>query len=258
MRPSRTPCRPCWRCSSPAGRQSVPGSSIPAAPPAHPRGAQARAAARKPGAARCSWSLRTCTGSTPRPRPCSTAGREPADRPAAAPGQLPPGVSARLGQQDLLHATAARPAARRRAPTSCSQALLGDEPSLVPLTRLLIARTEGNPFFLEESVRTLVETGVLVGERGAYRLAQAARHVAGARHGAGGAGGAHRPPAAGGETAAADRRRHRHRGALAAAAGHCRAARGRAAPWPRAPAGGRVPLRDAPVPRARSTPSSTP
>src|SRR4029450_12858672 len=33
------------------------------------------------------------------------------------------------------------------------------------------ARTEGNRFFLEESVRTLVETGVLVGEPGAYRLA---------------------------------------------------------------------------------------
>ena len=52
------------------------------------------------------------------------------------------------------------------------QALLGDDPGLVPLTQLLIARTQGNPFFLEESVRTLVETGVLVGERGAYRLAQ--------------------------------------------------------------------------------------
>jgi class 3 adenylate cyclase/tetratricopeptide (TPR) repeat protein len=39
------------------------------------------------------------------------------------------------------------------------------------LKRLLIERTEGNPFFLEESVRTLVETGTLVGERGAYRLA---------------------------------------------------------------------------------------
>jgi hypothetical protein len=51
------------------------------------------------------------------------------------------------------------------------QALLGDDPSLAPLKQLLIARTEGNPFFLEESVRTLVETGVLVGERGAYRLA---------------------------------------------------------------------------------------
>jgi predicted ATPase len=43
------------------------------------------------------------------------------------------------------------------------QALLGPEPGLVPLTQLLIARTQGNPFFLEESVRTLVETGVLVG-----------------------------------------------------------------------------------------------
>jgi predicted ATPase/class 3 adenylate cyclase len=51
-------------------------------------------------------------------------------------------------------------------------ALLGQDPSLTPLKRLLIARTEGNPFFLEGSVRTLVETGVLVGEPGAYRLAQ--------------------------------------------------------------------------------------
>jgi tetratricopeptide (TPR) repeat protein len=52
-------------------------------------------------------------------------------------------------------------------------ALLGRDSGLEPLTRLLIARTQGNPFFLEESVRTLVETGVLVGERGAYGLAQA-------------------------------------------------------------------------------------
>jgi tetratricopeptide (TPR) repeat protein len=52
------------------------------------------------------------------------------------------------------------------------QALLGDDASLAPLTPLLIARTEGNPFFLEESVRTLVETGLLVGAPGAYRLAQ--------------------------------------------------------------------------------------
>jgi predicted ATPase len=51
--------------------------------------------------------------------------------------------------------------------------LLGDNPSLAPLTQLLIQRTEGNPFFLEESVRTLVQTGVLVGEPGAYRVAQA-------------------------------------------------------------------------------------
>jgi class 3 adenylate cyclase/predicted ATPase len=55
---------------------------------------------------------------------------------------------------------------------SLLQALLGDEAGLAPLTQLLIARTQGNPFFLEESVRMLVETGVLVGEQGAYRLAQ--------------------------------------------------------------------------------------
>jgi class 3 adenylate cyclase/tetratricopeptide (TPR) repeat protein len=53
------------------------------------------------------------------------------------------------------------------------QVLLGNGPSLSPLKQLLITRTEGNPFFLEESVRTLVETGVLVGEQGAYSLAQA-------------------------------------------------------------------------------------
>jgi class 3 adenylate cyclase/tetratricopeptide (TPR) repeat protein len=58
------------------------------------------------------------------------------------------------------------------------QALLGDGAGaqhatpLQALKQLLIARTGGNPFFLEESVRTLVETGVLVGERGHYRLAQ--------------------------------------------------------------------------------------
>jgi class 3 adenylate cyclase/tetratricopeptide (TPR) repeat protein len=52
------------------------------------------------------------------------------------------------------------------------QGLLGDDPSLPPLQRLLIERTEGNPFFLEESVRTLVEMGVLVGTPGVYRLGQ--------------------------------------------------------------------------------------
>jgi class 3 adenylate cyclase/tetratricopeptide (TPR) repeat protein len=52
------------------------------------------------------------------------------------------------------------------------QALLGNDAELAPLKTLLIQRTEGNPFFLEESVRTLVETGALAGERGAFRLAQ--------------------------------------------------------------------------------------
>ena len=49
-------------------------------------------------------------------------------------------------------------------------ALLGDDATVRPLKPLLVQRTEGTPFFLEESVRTLVETRVLVGARGAYRL----------------------------------------------------------------------------------------
>jgi len=55
--------------------------------------------------------------------------------------------------------------------------LLGADASLEPLKRTLIARTEGNPLFLEESVRTLVETRALIGERGSYRLAQDARTI---------------------------------------------------------------------------------
>ena len=57
-------------------------------------------------------------------------------------------------------------------PTSAEellQYLLGSNKDFVPLKQLLIHRTEGNPFFAEESVRSLVETGVLVGEKGAYR-----------------------------------------------------------------------------------------
>ncbi|MGH7323180.1 MAG: ATP-binding protein [Candidatus Rokuibacteriota bacterium] len=48
--------------------------------------------------------------------------------------------------------------------------LLGSDPALDPLRRVLIERTEGNPFFLEETVRTLAETGIITGVPGAFRL----------------------------------------------------------------------------------------
>jgi tetratricopeptide (TPR) repeat protein len=51
--------------------------------------------------------------------------------------------------------------------------LLGHDPSVQPLMQLLITRTQGNPFFLEESVRALVQAGVLAGIPGAYHLVQA-------------------------------------------------------------------------------------
>jgi tetratricopeptide (TPR) repeat protein len=58
-----------------------------------------------------------------------------------------------------------------------AHAILGHDPSVMPLTQRLIERTEGNPLFLEESIQTLVETQALIGERGAYRLTQALQHI---------------------------------------------------------------------------------
>jgi tetratricopeptide (TPR) repeat protein len=52
-------------------------------------------------------------------------------------------------------------------------ALLGEGPDLQPLKHVLIERTDGNPFFLEENVRNLVETEVVMREGGVYRLVKA-------------------------------------------------------------------------------------
>jgi len=56
-------------------------------------------------------------------------------------------------------------------------ALLGIDAALGPLKQLLVERTEANPLFLEESVRALVETAALAGERGGYRLTRAAENL---------------------------------------------------------------------------------
>ena len=138
------------------------------------------------------------------------------------------------------------------------QAVLGTDASLAPLTPLLIERTGGNPFFLEESVRALVETEVLVGERGAYRLATAlptvqvpatVQAVLTARID-------RLPPEEKRllQTAAVDW----HGGAPGAAPGHCRDAGRGVARGSSAFAGGRVPLRDTACSRTWNTPSSTP
>ena len=47
--------------------------------------------------------------------------------------------------------------------------LLGPDASLTPLKATLTAKTGGNPFFLEESVRSLIESGAIVGEE-TYRI----------------------------------------------------------------------------------------
>jgi class 3 adenylate cyclase/tetratricopeptide (TPR) repeat protein len=50
--------------------------------------------------------------------------------------------------------------------------LAGEDPSLDGLDEPIHERTGGNPFFIEEIVRELAESGYLEGERGAYRLAK--------------------------------------------------------------------------------------
>jgi class 3 adenylate cyclase/tetratricopeptide (TPR) repeat protein len=52
------------------------------------------------------------------------------------------------------------------------QALLGSDPSLTTLKSFLVERASGNPFFVEEIVRSLVDTSVLEGVRGRYSLAK--------------------------------------------------------------------------------------
>jgi class 3 adenylate cyclase len=46
--------------------------------------------------------------------------------------------------------------------------LLGSDPSVDELAAIIADRAAGNPFFIEEMVRELVQRGVLAGERGAY------------------------------------------------------------------------------------------
>jgi adenylate cyclase len=50
--------------------------------------------------------------------------------------------------------------------------LLGTDTSLADLPALIGERAEGNPFFTEEIIHGLILSGMLIGERGAYRLAK--------------------------------------------------------------------------------------
>jgi predicted ATPase len=59
-----------------------------------------------------------------------------------------------------------------------AEVLLGGDTSVAVLKASLIARTRGMPFFLEESVRSLSETGFLEGEAGAFRLVKGSVDVA--------------------------------------------------------------------------------
>ena len=136
-------------------------------------------------------------------------------------------------------------------------ALLGPDGTLEPLKRVLIERSAGNPFFLEESVRALVETQVLVGDRGAYRMPTAPPQAEGRPE-------AWQIPATVQAILAAriDRLAPEDKRLLQAAAvigKMCRSRSSRPSPTSRAqpspgahpPPGGRVPPRDEPLPGSR-------
>jgi len=55
-------------------------------------------------------------------------------------------------------------------------ALMGDDESTLALKRLIIERTEGNPFFMEEMVQALFEQGVLV-RNGAVKLVKSLNEI---------------------------------------------------------------------------------
>ena len=74
-------------------------------------------------------------------------------------------------------------------------ALLGDGIEAGPLKRLIIEKTEGNPFFMEETVQVLLDEGVLVRDGAAVRAHEGVGGVEDTADSAGDSRGAHRPPA---------------------------------------------------------------
>ena len=242
----------------PAGGQSVPDARSAATAPAHARRRSSACCCARARCSRCSWSVRTCTGSIPRRRPCSTAWSRACPRPACC--------SWSTIARSTSTAGAARPTTRNSGSTRCrpasADALLAGPAG--GRSQPGAAHAAPDRAHRGQSLLSGGERAHPGGDRGAGRRARglspgagAADH-SGAGHGAGGAGSAHRPAAARGETPAPDGRGHWHGGALAPAAGHCRAARGRrctaASPTSRPPSSS---TRRA-CSRSTRTPSSTP
>jgi predicted ATPase len=82
---------------------------------------------------------------------------------------LRPGFVAPLMQRSHYRQIGMPPLAPLQA-TALLQDHLGNDASLALLTRNIVERAQGNPFFIEELINALVERGDFVGEQGAYRL----------------------------------------------------------------------------------------
>ena len=113
-----------------AGRGSaVAGPRSAPTPPAHPGGAQAPAAAGEPGAARCCWSSRICTGSMPRPRRSSTAWSRACRRPACSSWSTTAPSISTAGAARPTTPSSGSTRCRRRAPRNSSRPCSGTTPA---------------------------------------------------------------------------------------------------------------------------------
>ena len=113
----------------------------------------------------------------------------------SAAGELSSRVLTSVGQQDLLHAAAARPAGQGERRGDAVARCSATASELAPLKRLIIEKTEGNPFFMEETVQVLLDEGALV-RNGAVKLTRSLTRVEDSADGAGDSRRAHRPAAA--------------------------------------------------------------
>jgi class 3 adenylate cyclase/tetratricopeptide (TPR) repeat protein len=80
-----------------------------------------------------------------------------------------PGFAASLTQRSHYRQVNMLPLPKTQA-AILVQEHFGPDPSLVLLSRNIIERAQGSPFFLEELINALVERGDFEGEKGAYRL----------------------------------------------------------------------------------------
>ena len=158
-----------------AGERAGLARARPVAAPAETLDAVKRLLLRESHVQPCSSCSRISTGSTARARRRSTVSSRASRRAHPGPGQLPPRVRASLGAK-TYYTQPGSIRSLRRPPAKLLRAR-GAEVGLRPVRQLLLERTEGNPFFLEECVRTLIETKVLVGERGAYRATRAVENI---------------------------------------------------------------------------------
>ena len=141
--PACWPCLTClWTCPSEDSRR-VPLAG--AAPPSAASGRSTASSGCCCGRARCSrcWSSsRTCTGSTPRPRRCSTAWSRACRPPACCCWSTTGPSTSTAGASKTYYRQLRIDPLPPESAEELLDALLGDDPALAPLKQLLIKRRQ--------------------------------------------------------------------------------------------------------------------